>query len=45
MGAFIAIDMKAFYASVECVYRDLDPLQKHRFYNIKFLLAEIGKSV
>ena len=27
MGAFIAIDMKAFYASVECVYRDLDPLK------------------
>ena len=27
MGAFIAIDMKSFYASVECVYRDLDPLK------------------
>ena len=27
MGAFVAIDMKSFYASVECVYRDLDPLK------------------
>jgi len=27
MGAFIAIDMKSFYASVECVYRELDPLK------------------
>ncbi len=27
MGAFIAIDMKSFYASVECVWRDLDPLK------------------
>lgn len=27
MGAYIAIDMKSFYASVECVYRDLDPLK------------------
>ena len=27
MAAYIAIDMKSFYASVECVYRDLDPLK------------------
>lgn len=27
MGAYIAIDMKSFYASVECIYRDLDPLK------------------
>jgi DNA polymerase V len=27
MGAFVAIDMKSFYASVECVWRDLDPLK------------------
>ena len=27
MGAFIAIDMKSFYASVECVSRNLDPLK------------------
>ncbi len=27
MGAFIAIDMKSFYASVECVHRHLDPLK------------------
>ena len=27
MGAFVAIDMKSFYASVECVYRDLNPLE------------------
>jgi len=27
MGAFIAIDMKSFYASVECVSRGLDPLK------------------
>ena len=24
---YIAIDMKSFYASVECVYRELDPLK------------------
>lgn len=24
---YIAIDMKSFYASVECVYRHLDPLK------------------
>ena len=24
---YLAIDMKSFYASVECVYRDLDPLK------------------
>ena len=27
MGAFVAIDMKSFYASVECVSRGLDPLR------------------
>ena len=27
MGAYIAIDMKSFYASVECVWRGLDPLK------------------
>ena len=26
---YIAIDMKSYYASVECVYRDLDPLKAH----------------
>ncbi len=26
---YIAIDMKSFYASVECVYRELDPLKAH----------------
>ena len=26
---YIAIDMKSFYASVECVYRQLDPLKAH----------------
>ena len=25
--AYIAVDMKSYYASVECVYRDLDPLK------------------
>ena len=25
-GAYIAIDLKSFYASVECVERQLDPL-------------------
>lgn len=24
---YIAIDLKSFYASVECVERDLDPLE------------------
>ena len=27
MAAYIAIDMKSFYASVECVFRGLDPLK------------------
>ena len=27
MGDYIAIDLKSFYASVECVERDLDPLK------------------
>ena len=27
MGVFICCDMKSYYASVECVYRDLDPLK------------------
>ena len=26
MGAFLAIDLKSFYASVECAQRGLDPL-------------------
>ena len=26
-AAYICIDLKSYYASVECVYRDLDPLQ------------------
>ena len=26
---YIAVDMKSFYASVECVYRHLDPLKAH----------------
>lgn len=26
-NVYIAIDMKSYYASVECVYRDLDPLK------------------
>ena len=29
MGAFIAIDLKSFYASVECAARGLDPLTTH----------------
>lgn len=27
MSTYIAIDMKSFYASVECVARGLDPLK------------------
>lgn len=27
--AYIAIDLKSFYASVECMERGLDPLQTH----------------
>ena len=30
MAAYIAIDMKSFYASVECVFRGLDPLKADR---------------
>lgn len=29
MGCYIAIDLKSFYASVECVDRGLDPLRTH----------------
>lgn len=29
MNIYIAIDMKSFYASVECVYRRLDPLRAY----------------
>ena len=27
MSVYIAVDMKSFYASVECVFRGLDPLE------------------
>ena len=27
MGQYIALDLKSYYASVECVYRGLDPLK------------------
>ena len=27
MGVYICIDLKSYYASVECVYRGLDPLK------------------
>ena len=37
-GAYIAIDMKSFYASVECVYRELDPLKAH------LLVADASRS-
>ena len=29
MKSYIAIDLKSFYASVECQERGLDPLKKH----------------
>ena len=35
---YIAIDMKSFYASVECVYRNLDPLKA------KLLVADPSRS-
>lgn len=35
---YIAIDMKSFYASVECVYRELDPLKAH------LLVADASRS-
>ena len=35
---YIAIDLKSFYASVECVERQLNPLTK------KLLLADFGRS-
>ncbi len=35
---YIAIDMKSFYASVECVYRGLDPLKAN------LLVADAGRS-
>ena len=38
MGAFIAIDMKSFYASVECIHRHLDPLKAN------LLVADASRS-
>lgn len=38
MNMFIAIDMKSFYASVECVYRNLDPLKTY------LLVADASRS-
>ena len=35
---YAAIDMKSFYASVECVYRHLDPLKA------KLLVADESRS-
>ncbi len=35
---YIAIDMKSFYASVECVARGLDPLKA------RLLVADAGRS-
>ena len=35
---FIAIDMKSFYASVECVYRNIDPLRSY------LLVADASRS-
>ena len=35
---YAAIDMKSFYASVECVYRNLDPLKA------KLLVADESRS-
>ena len=29
MSVYLAIDLKSFYASVECVERGLDPLDTH----------------
>lgn len=37
-GAYIAIDMKSFYASVECVARGLDPLRTN------LLVADVSRS-
>lgn len=29
MGIYLAVDLKSFYASVECIERNLDPLDTH----------------
>ncbi len=38
MGVFIAIDLKSFFASVECVERHLDPLQTN------LLVADVSRT-
>lgn len=35
---YVAVDMKSFYASVECVYRNLDPLKAN------LLVADVTRS-
>lgn len=37
--AYIAIDLKSFYASVECVERGLDPLTTYFVFTARILLA------
>ena len=38
MGTYFCVDMKSFYASVECVYRGLDPLKAD------LLVADVSRS-
>ena len=38
MAAYICIDLKSFYASVECVERGLDPL------NTNLVVADAGRT-
>ena len=38
MGAFICIDLKSFYASVECVERGLDP------FKVNLVVADVSRS-
>ena len=35
---YVAIDLKSFYASVECVYRDMDPL------NTNLVVADMSRT-
>ena len=35
---YVAIDLKSFYASVECAYRDMDPL------NTNLVVADMSRT-
>lgn len=40
---YIAIDLKSFYASVECRERGLDPLDTHLYYRFRIQFRGVAK--